>query len=144
MPEVPGLISGFIVNPPVLWLLLFCVDRHNADRSWFKLVLVSWGIWVATGILTLCILPSAAGAVGVTLVPLGIPGVAGMGVLSWCVPPYAAPVVGVIIALIVSVFALRRFCDVRWHRAFISAILFTAWLAVWPVLGTYLFTELAG
>jgi hypothetical protein len=143
MPEVPGLISGFIVNPPVLWLILFCVDRQNADRSWFKLVLATWGICVATGILTLCILPSAAGAVGVNLVPLGIPGVAGMGVLSWCVPPYAAPFVGALIALIVSVLVLRRFCDVRWFRTIISAILFTAWLVVWPVLGMYLLTELA-
>jgi hypothetical protein len=144
MPEVSGLISGFIVNPPVLWLILFCVDRHNADRSWFKLVLAPWGIWVATGILTLCILPSAAGAVGVTLVPLGIPAVAGKGVLSWCVPPYAAPVVGVGIALIVSILVLRRFCEVRWPRAVISGILFTSWLAVWPVLGMYLLTQLAG
>lgn len=142
MPQVPSLIGGLIVDPLVLWLILFCVDRHNADRTWFKLVLVPFGICVATGVLTLCLLPSAAPVVGVILVPFSIPGVAGMGVLSWCVPSWAAPVVGVAIALIVSVLALRRFCDVGWLRATISAILFTSWMIVWPVLGMYLLTKL--
>jgi len=49
---------------------------------------------------------------------------------------------GIIIAPIVTVFALHKFCDTGWLRASISAILFTIWLVVWPVMGMFLLTKL--
>jgi hypothetical protein len=112
MPEMPALVGGLFINPVVLWLILLCIDRHNSDRSWFKLFLLSLGICVVTGILSLCY-------------PLPL-----------------ASIIGVIFALFVSVFALHRFCDLEWLGAIISAILFTVWLIVWPILGMFLLTKL--
>jgi hypothetical protein len=114
MPEMPALMGGLFVNPPVLWLILFCIDRHNADCSWLKLFFVSLGICVVTG------------------------------VVSLCVPLAAASIIGVIIALFVSIFALHQFCDMGWLRAIISAVLFSLWLIFWPVLGMFLLMKLAG
>lgn len=114
MPEMPALVSGLFINPAILWVILFFVDRHNVDRSMGNLFLVSVVISVLSGILSLCI------------------------------PAAVAPVIFVIAAPIVSLLCLRRFCDIGWLRAIIPAILFTIWLIAWPHLGMFLLTKLAG
>jgi hypothetical protein len=109
MPQIPQLISGLFVNPPVLWLILLCVDRYNANRDWPKLFLVPLGICCITGILSLCI--------------------------TLYIPAFPAVLV---VAPLVSVFALHRFFEMSWGRSIISAILFTIWLIAWPNMGMYL------
>jgi hypothetical protein len=138
MPEIPQLISGLFVNPPVLWLILLCVDRYNANRDWPKLFLVPLGVCCITGILSLCITLYIPALPNILVVA---PIVSATGILNlsaWIslhIPTLPAVL---IIAPFVSVFAFHRFFETSWVRSIISAILFTIWLIAWPIMGMYL------
>ena len=143
MPEIPALMSGLFVNPPILWLILFCIDRYNTDRDWQKLFLVSLGICGVTGILALCITLYIPALPDILIVApiVSVTGILNLSVwISLHIPTLPAVL---IVAPIVSVFALRRFFEMSWVRAIISAILFTIWLITWPIIGMYLLMKLA-
>jgi len=142
MPEMPGLLSGIFVNPPILWLILFCVDRYNFDRDWTKLFLVPLGICAVTGILALC-MTLYIPALPDVLIVVPIVKVTGILTLSaWMSLHHPTLPAVLIVAPIVSVFALHRFFDVSWGRAVVAAILFTVWLIAWPIIGMFLLMKL--
>ena len=138
MPEIPQLISGLFVNPPVLWLILFCVDRYNADRDWTKLFLVPLGVCCITGILALCItlyIPVLPNILVVAPI-VSVTGILNLAVwISLHIPTLPA---FLIIAPFVSVFAFHRFFETSWVRSIIAAILFTIWMITWPIMSMYL------
>jgi hypothetical protein len=143
MPEMPALLGGLFVNPPILWLILFCVDRYNADRDWTKLFLVPLCICGVTGILSLC-MTLYIPALPDILIVAPIVKVTGILTLSAWISLHIPTLPAVlIVAPIVSVFALHRFFDMSWVRATVSAILFTIWLIAWPIIGMFLLMKLA-
>ena len=140
---MPALVGGLFVNPPILWLILFCVDRYNADRDWTKLFLVPLGICAVTSILSLC-MTLYIPALPDILIVAPIVKVTGILTLSAWISLHIPTLPAVlIVAPIVSVFALRRFFDLSWVRATVSAILFTIWLIAWPIIGMFLLMKLA-
>jgi hypothetical protein len=44
------------------------------------------------------------------------------------------PQFALIIAAVVSVLAIQKFCYVGWLRSFIATALYMAWMVVWPIL----------
>lgn len=134
MFEIPALLSGLFVDPSVLWLILSCVDRRNSDRSWFKLFFVSLSICGVIGLLCLWDPPQAVALFG------GI-----SEKISTHITSHVSNIMitGFIMSPILTVFALRMFCNTVWRRAIISAVLFTIWLVVWQILGMSMLTKLA-
>jgi len=48
-----GLFLGVFIHPAVLWLILFVIARHSADRSYLNLFFISLGVCFLSFILTL-------------------------------------------------------------------------------------------
>lgn len=134
MFEIPALLSGLFVDPSVLWLILSCVDGRNSDRSWFKLFFVSLGICGVIGVLCLWNPPQVAALFGGISVKIPIHTTAHVSNIM---------MTGLIISPIMTVLALRIFCNTVWLRAIITAVLFTIWLVVWQILGMSMLTKLA-
>ena len=134
MFEIPALLSGLFVDPSVLWLILSCVDRRNSDRAWFKLFFVSFSICGVICILCLWNPPQAAEFLG--RITSNIYKYTAVHVSNFVLT-------GLMITPIMTVFALRMYCNTRWSRAIVSAVLFTIWLVAWQILGTLALAKLA-
>jgi hypothetical protein len=104
-----GLFIGAFIHPAVLWLILFVIARHDADRSFLNLFFISLGVCFFSFILSLF-----------------------------------NPWLFFIAAPAACLFALHQFCNLNWLRSMIAAILFTAWLFVWPILFIWFLFKLAG
>ncbi len=48
------------------------------------------------------------------------------------------PQFAIIVIPIVCVLAIQKFCYVGWIRSIVAAILYTAWMVLWPILFSHL------